>query len=501
MPLIRDIMARYFFIIKQLVLFLCVFVFWGNNAAFAQQNDNELIYHTVQKGENLYRISLKYKVSIAQIMAWNDIANANEIKIGQVLKIFIAGNYQSTPDKQNNETVIPPTENYPGFVPSPPPTKEPVVSYPFKNEDSLRQKRQDAEQLVYGGTRIAPKEDEYDSTGLLDISGYVSAYYAYYTDSTGLENPQKFPSLSPYHNEVGINVIQVSANYNAQKVRGIVTLQWGDMPNVAWSPKYNLIQQANLGVRIMPRWWFDVGYFRTHIGLESVQPRENINSTIAVTTFAEPYYLSGAKLTWQATPFMAIQANAFSQFNGYTENNSDKALGLSAVIDASDNLTLTVNTITSDDAPDEETRSKRRIYNDLYLSWKTKRSILGFEFNYGTQKNSGLTDSNKTASMFSTLLAVKYLLTKSFSIYGRYEYCRDDDGFLSGTYANSKGESVGVNIMGITGGIEIKPIPNSYVRFEYRYLNQTIKEGDIFYYNSKHINFRNEFVFSTGFWF
>jgi murein DD-endopeptidase MepM/ murein hydrolase activator NlpD len=45
------------------------------------------VYHTVQAGQNLYRISLRYGVSIASIAAANEIANVNLIYVGQSLYI------------------------------------------------------------------------------------------------------------------------------------------------------------------------------------------------------------------------------------------------------------------------------------------------------------------------------------------------------------------------------------------------------------------------------
>jgi LysM repeat protein len=42
-------------------------------------------YHTVQRGENLYRISLRYGVSMSAIQSWNHIANVNRIFAGQRL--------------------------------------------------------------------------------------------------------------------------------------------------------------------------------------------------------------------------------------------------------------------------------------------------------------------------------------------------------------------------------------------------------------------------------
>lgn len=51
-------------------------------------------YHTVATGENLYRISLRYNVSISSLQAWNGISNANRVFIGQRLCVSISsGSY------------------------------------------------------------------------------------------------------------------------------------------------------------------------------------------------------------------------------------------------------------------------------------------------------------------------------------------------------------------------------------------------------------------------
>ena len=44
-------------------------------------------YYTVQAGDNLYRISLKYNVSMAALMAANGITNPNVVYAGQTLCI------------------------------------------------------------------------------------------------------------------------------------------------------------------------------------------------------------------------------------------------------------------------------------------------------------------------------------------------------------------------------------------------------------------------------
>jgi LysM repeat protein len=53
--------------------------------------------HVVQPGENLFRISLRYGVSIQALQAANNIANPNLIFVGQVLKIPSGTGTQPTP--------------------------------------------------------------------------------------------------------------------------------------------------------------------------------------------------------------------------------------------------------------------------------------------------------------------------------------------------------------------------------------------------------------------
>ena len=47
----------------------------------------DIIYHTVQKGETMFRISKQYEVSIEQIQQWNELSD-NGVKEGQRIKII-----------------------------------------------------------------------------------------------------------------------------------------------------------------------------------------------------------------------------------------------------------------------------------------------------------------------------------------------------------------------------------------------------------------------------
>jgi LysM repeat protein len=55
------------------------------------------VYHTVQAGENLYRISLRYGTTVDAIVAANNLPNANSVYVGQVLLIPVGGQAQPGP--------------------------------------------------------------------------------------------------------------------------------------------------------------------------------------------------------------------------------------------------------------------------------------------------------------------------------------------------------------------------------------------------------------------
>lgn len=66
----------------------------------AIKNNTEPVYHTVKKGENLYRIAKKYNVSVEEIKRLNNLSS-NNLKLGQKLVVKAA---QKTNSQQENST-------------------------------------------------------------------------------------------------------------------------------------------------------------------------------------------------------------------------------------------------------------------------------------------------------------------------------------------------------------------------------------------------------------
>jgi hypothetical protein len=130
---------------------------------------------------------------------------------------------------------------------------------------------------------------------------------------------------------------------------------------------------------------------------------------------------------------------------------------------------------------------------------KTQRWVLGFEANYGMQYHSALHNPQETAYMFSGLFATKYRITPRWAVYGRGEWFNDTDEMLTGPIFNENHTIVGAELLGITAGIEYKPIPNSYFRIESRWLEH--QHQRIFILNQKASNQRMEILCALGVWF
>lgn len=357
----------------------------------------------------------------------------------------------------------------------------------------------DTSDLTFSGTKINPYDVEFDNKGKLIISGYVDLYYGIFSDSVNREGFEKFPTISPRDRQFGMNIAQLSAKYISPRFRSTITVFTGDVAKAAWSPVHNNIQEANMGFQLCKKLWMDVGFFRTHIGLESIQPRENMTLSIATTTYFEPYYLSGAKLTYQHNERWSFQLNAFNSFNQFIETNKTKAYGLSIAHVPNSRSTFTFSSLLSDESNQTQFQNAR-LYNNLCWIHKSPRWMIGAELNYGIQKNASLTKEGKNAQMFSSLLAVRYRLSHLWSCYTRGEFFDDPNEILTGPVYNNNHQIIGPEIIGETWGLEYKPIPNSYCRMEYRHLNNL--DGRIFSAtNGSPTSARHEFLLGIGVWF
>jgi hypothetical protein len=326
----------------------------------------------------------------------------------------------------------------------------------------------------------------------LRISGYVSSYFAYYDDDAESNGFNLFPTLNPRTDQFSINMALVNMAYKSHNARYNITLHYGDVPESSWPATFNLIQEANAGFRIRDKFWFDAGFFKTHIGLESFQPRENVTSSMSLPGFYAPYYLSGARLTWMQSSRLSLQFGIYNGYNEYLDNNLDKALNLSANYEINRNIAVTYNFITSDESPDNRRVSHRRYYQNVFATFLYDKLHLGLDFNYGLQENTGVKDSTGLASTYGAVAVAKYLPWKNIGFYTRAEYFSDPDMILTGNL------NIGDYIGGVTAGVSYKPQKTTELSLEWRLLQS---DNLIFRQANYRLNQRNEFSLCLDLWF
>lgn len=326
----------------------------------------------------------------------------------------------------------------------------------------------------------------------LNIGGYVSSYFAYDDDETVQNGLVQFPTIAARNKQFGLNMALVEMNYEAKNVRSNLGIHFGDIAQAVWPKQYNAVQEANLGVKLIKKLWLDAGFFRSHIGVESTQPRENITSSMTLVNYYEPYFFSGMKLTYEISSKLSIQLNAFNGFSNYVDDNKNKLIGTSIVYQPIDNLVFTYNFITGSETPDSIKIKKQRYYNNFYLTYTSAKILIAAEANFGLQTNSLKSDITQNASIYSGLIVCKYQVLKKFAAYAREEFFSDNNQILTGN------TNIGKSIYGTTAGFEYKPYNKVALSLEGRLLQS---ENLIFLKNSKLTNYRNELIFCLDVWF
>ena len=349
--------------------------------------------------------------------------------------------------------------------------------------------------LLFSGASTA--QQKLDTTTSYSISGYIDAYYAYYTDSVGPNNFQKFPSISPRSNSPSINTAMINFQYSTDRVRTAAVFHFGDIAAATWPNPYNAIMEAHVGFKLRKNMWLDAGFFRTHFGTEYLLPVENITSAVSIGTFYEPYYESGARFDYFPIKRLEIQLYLLNGYGTFVENNNKKSLGTNIAWAITDILCLGYTNYIGDDSPTGTPLVHTRIHQNAYINYQYKKWKLVAGGDYCVQMHSDIKDESKTGVMSSGLATLKYQCNNKFGIYGRAEYFYDPNAIMSVRITDYTGKATGYKVAGGSLGAEYKPTPESYVRLEGRRL-QMDKDQYIFNYNGSLYNNRYEIMVNAG---
>ena len=324
------------------------------------------------------------------------------------------------------------------------------------------------------------------------INAYIDTYYSIDNDKSAGSNPRMFDLLSPYRDQISLNIAQLSLKYKDEKIRGTFTMHFGDIPDVNWGPvtKTKYVQEANVGFSPVENLWIDGGYFLTHIGAESF-PRFNFFSSFALPVNYEPFLQSGLKIGYSFSDKFNASLYALNGFNMFEDNNKNKSAGMQLNYTPLPELNIIYNNILGNEQP-TGIQGKTRVLNNLIFNvYPMKKLDIVASADYGLQEKSSLSDSLKTAYYYGASIAGRYRFSPNYSASIRGDFFQDLDCVVSSPLNNGRG----VKANSLSLGFEYKPVEKAYVRFEYRYV---IMDGEqtIFEDNS---NTRSEATITLGF--
>lgn len=353
----------------------------------------------------------------------------------------------------------------------------------------------------------------------LKLEFYLDAYYAFDTDShlstgTGSEI-QNVPradrplnAVNFRRNEFNLNTAQVTASTHLDWFRGRTTLQFGTIANSSWTPaRYSPLQEANLGIRAAKdlggegnELWFDGGIFLTHIGNESLLPRYNWLSNLALVSQFEPFYQSGLRASYNLGSLLNFQLHVLNGYGSIEDNNFSKTLGWLVGYNPLDNLSVSWTGLIGDEGAYDPARKSDpgayRFYHNLNASYQILEDLgLRGQFDFATESGK---------FYYGGQLTARYDFLEKFGVTLRGETIQDAQGMLSSSFDSSSTDNSvqGLQGFGLTLGLEYRPLENAFIRLEGRQLMLNPTHNQIFRdANGTASANRFELSANTGFWF
>ena len=315
-----------------------------------------------------------------------------------------------------------------------------------------------------GGQSPAPVPA--DTAPRVTVGGFVDLYYAY--DAGRPRSLDRgYTTAAARHNEFNVNLAVLDATLTGSRLRGRLALQFGTsvQANYAGEPRLGslsgadvsrFIQEATIGIKVSPDVWIDAGVFFAPFGAESWISRDNLTYTRSLIADYSPYYESGVRAVWQASPTVRAQLHVINGWQNISESNSDKALAVRLDWRASPALSLTYDAFVGNEQPDS-LPSRLRQFHEFFGEWTATSALtLRLSLNVGHEDASG--------SWWGGALIGRYALSPRVAVVARAETYQDPHRVII-TRAPTP-----VLISGGSLGIDLVPQPRVLWRTEVRLL-------------------------------
>ena len=301
-----------------------------------------------------------------------------------------------------------------------------------------------------------------DTTAKVTFGGFVDTYFAWdfgrppsfdRSFATGVQ----FTTQPARHNEFNVNLAFIEARLDGELVHGRVALQAGTsvQSNYAAEPTKGTvsgpgltrhIQEAYAGARLSPGLWIDAGIFYSHMGAEAWASRDNATYSRSLVADYSPYYSSGVRAAWQATPRLMARIDVVNGWQNVSENNSGKGIGTRFDYALTRSVTLSYYDFFSNEAG-----NRCRAFNGLSGKATIGRMMLLGELDVGTQSKSAA--SGGSAMWWGYTAVVRGAFTSVLAVVGRIEAFDDKDQVIVATGDSARP----LRTIGASFGIDVVP--------------------------------------------
>lgn len=306
----------------------------------------------------------------------------------------------------------------------------------------------------------------------LNISGFADVFYVYDFNQPQGTVRQSFLFNHNRHNEFNLNLGTVKLSIEHSKYRTNFALQTGTYADDNYAAEPGLLKnifEANIGIALNKKnnLWLDVGVLPSHIGFESAISMDNMTLTRSLLAENSPYFLTGAKLTFNPNDNWEIAGlivNGWQRIQRL-EGNSLPSFGTQVNYHQTEKIILNWSTFIGTD--DADIARRMRYFNNFYGQFQVLGKfdlIAGFDF--GTQQRSK--GSSAYEYWFSPVIIGQYAFNNTWKTAIRAEYYQDKTGIIIPT-----GTTNGFQTTGLSLNIDYSPSRNLAWRIEGRWLNST----------------------------
>ncbi len=223
--------------------------------------------------------------------------------------------------------------------------------------------------------------------------------------------------------------------------------------------------EANAGIKLHRKknLWIDGGIFASHIGFESAISKDCWTLTRSILAENSPYYLAGAKLTYQTDDgkwlLSGLVLNGWQRITRI-DGSSTPSFGTQLQYRPNAKTLLNYSTFIGSNDPDSVRRM--RYFHNLYGQWQlSSKTGLIIGFDWGLQQRSR--GSQRYQQWFSPVLMLRQQLSDKWTIAGRLEYYSDRHEVMIGT-ATGRGFST----WGGSVNLDYQLMPNCVWRTEWK---------------------------------